>query len=151
MNRLGQITAVIAFFPLMSYGQTLQEQLADAPNISFEEWRDMTAGQTVVYEIDGNIYAYEAYRRGSNKVTIEVEGVVCEEGTWYMQGTTFCFDWPGNAPNCFNHKRLGDDIYVVGVVDGVETDDIQKVIEIAPIPVACGPALFSALQPEETP
>ena len=68
-----------------------------------------------------------------------------------MQETAFCFDWEDGPLNCFHHKRLDGDIYVIGLEAGAETGDIQKVARIAAIPVQCGPALLSALAPETLP
>lgn len=140
----------MVLLPLALPAQTLREQLAIAPEITFEEWRDMTAGQTVVYEIDGDTYAYEAYRLTSNGVYIKLEDGSCFEGTWYMEESAFCFDWEDTSLDCFHHKRLGDSLYVVGLEDGLETGEIQKISEIAPIPVQCGPALLSSFSAEAT-
>lgn len=142
---------ILAFAPSALLAQTLPEQLANAPSISVEEWRRMTAGKTVVYEIDGSIFGYESYR-GAGNVTIRLDDGSCIDGTWYMEQAAFCFDWQDNTINCFNHKRLDDEIYVIGLENGIETDDIQKVSRIAYIPVSCGPALLSSLIiPQEQP
>jgi len=146
------ITSVfIAGFATHSLAQTLQERLFTAPEISFQEWQEMTAGRTVVYEIDGTTFAFEAYRQNSNRIDIRLDGGGCVSGTWFMDENAFCFDWQDGPLNCFNHKRLDDDIYVIGLENGVETADIQKVSRIAAIPVQCGPALLSLLEPEASP
>jgi len=144
----GFITTLALLAPLAGNAQTLSERLAGAPNIPAEEWRALTAGKTVVYEIDGEVFGFEAYRANSNDVTIRLADGQCVDGQWFMDQKAFCFIWEGGVLNCFNHKKLDDTIYVIGLVNGEETNDIQKVLEIAPIPVACGPALLSQLQPE---
>jgi len=135
---------ILALAPGVVAAQILPERLAAAPDISYEDWRAMTDGKTVVYEIDGQTYGYESYL-GSGKVTIRLEDGTCVTGRWFMQQTAFCFDWQGGPLNCFKHKRLDGSIYVIGLEDGAETADIQKVSRIANIPVSCGPALLSAL------
>lgn len=152
MRKLPQTVAVLALlFPLAAMGQSLSERLSDAPNIPFEEWREITAGLTVVYEIEGDIYGYEAYRRNSNRVTIQLQDGSCVDGEWYMEQAAFCFNWEDTLLNCFNHKRLGGSIYVIGLEAGVETEEIQKVVEIESIPLQCGPALLSRYTPEVNP
>ncbi len=138
------LAIILALAPGAVPAQSLFERLATAPDISYEDWQSMTDGKTVVYEIDGETYGYESYRGGDN-VTIRLEDGSCIDGTWFMQQTAFCFDWQGGPLNCFNHKRLDGAIYVIGLEDGVETADVQKVSRIAEIPVFCGPALLSAL------
>jgi len=151
MRKVLLTTAFLSLLPYAVVAQSLQESLAGAPDIPFAEWRDMTAGQTVVYEIDGNTYAYEAYRRGTNRIDIRLDSGGCVSGTWYMDEPAFCFDWEDGPLNCFRHKRLDGAIYVIGVENGEETVDIQKVSRIAPIPVQCGPALLSQFKPEALP
>ncbi len=138
------LAVILALAPSAVPAQSLLEQLTNAPNISYEDWRAMTDRKTVVYEIDGETYGYESYRGGGN-VTIRLADGSCIDGTWFMQQTAFCFDWQGGPLNCFNHKRLDGAIYVVGLENGVETADIQMVSRIANIPVSCGPARLSAL------
>lgn len=141
---------ILALTPAIASAQSLAERLSTAPDISVENWRAMTAGKTVVYQIDGETYGYETYR-GDGNVTIRLENGTCVDGTWFMQQAAFCFDWEDIALNCFHHKKLDGVVYVIGLDNGVETDDIQKVSRIANIPVACGPALLSQLTPEAQP
>jgi hypothetical protein len=142
--------ALLALWPGVLSAQSLQEALATAPEISFTAWQNMTAGKTVVYEIDGQTYGYEHYSPTTNNVQIRLDDGTCIDGTWYMDNSAFCFDWQDGPLNCFHHKRLGDTVYVIGLDNGVETSDIQKVSRIAAIPLACGPALLSAYHPETT-
>ena len=141
---------ILALMPAISHAQSLRERLTNAPEISFADWKDMTAGKTVVYEIDGETFGYETYRGGGN-VTIRLDDGSCIDGTWFMQQNQFCFNWQDGPLNCFHHKRLDGTIYVIGLDGGVETDDIQRVSRIARIPLACGPALLSSLAPEAQP
>lgn len=141
---------ILALIPCALPAQNLVDRLAAEPIITFESWRALTRGKTVVYEIDGETFGYERYL-GGNKVTIQLDDGSCIDGTWYMEQTAFCFDWEGGPLNCFNHKQLDGEIYVIGLNNGVETADIQKVSRIANIPVTCGPALLSSLAPQERP
>lgn len=144
------LAAILALTPSALPAQSLAERLAAEPIISFEAWRVLTNGKTVVYEIDGETYGYERYLGGGN-VTIQLEDGSCIDGIWYMAQTSFCFDWEGGPLNCFNHKQLDGDIYVIGLENGAETTDIQKVSRIANIPITCGPALLSSLTPQVHP
>ena len=138
------LTLILALMPSIAPAQSLLAQLAQATNISVDEWRALTKGKTVVYEVGGETIGYESYLGGGN-VTIQLDDGSCIDGTWYMEQAAFCFDWQGGPLNCFHHKRLDGMIYVVGLRNGVETPDIQKVSRIADLPVSCGPALLSAL------
>ncbi len=140
------LAVILALLPVAASAQSLAERLASAPEISFSEWRDLTAGKTVVYQIDGETYGFERYT-APGKVSIRLTDGTCIDGTWYMDQNSFCFDWQDGPLNCFHHKRLDSEIYVIGLDNGVETADIQKVSRIANIPLACGPALLSAYQP----
>lgn len=144
------LALILALTPSALPAQTLAERLAAEPVITFEAWRALTNGKTVVYEIDGETYGFERYLGGGN-VTIQLEDGSCIDGTWYMAQTSFCFDWQGGPLSCFNHKQLDGDIYVIGLNNGIETADIQKVSRIANIPVSCGPALLSSLTPQVHP
>jgi len=139
--------ALLAFWPSVLPAQSLRDVLASAPEISFTEWQSMTAGKTVVYEIDGQTYGYEHYSPNSNAVKIQLDDGTCIDGTWFMENNAFCFDWQGGPLNCFHHKQLDSTIYVIGLESGAETGEIQRVSRIAAIPVACGPALLSAYHP----
>ena len=143
--------ALLALWPAGLAAQSLPEALATAPEIPFEDWQAMTAGKTVVYSIDGETYGYEHYSPTGNAVKIRLENGTCIDGTWFMQGSAFCFDWQGGPLNCFHHKQLNGTIYVIGLRGAEESGDIQKVSRIADIPVACGPALLSSYSPGERP
>jgi len=139
------LALILAIAPTMAQPQTLAEILSTAPEISYEDWRDMTAGKTVVYQIFGKTFGFERYQNGNN-VTIQLDDGSCIDGTWFMQETAFCFDWEGGPLNCFHHKRVGDTIYIVGLDNGKESADIQIVSRIDNTPISCGPALLSALE-----
>ena len=138
------LALILALSPGALLAQSLNEQLASAETIGVVEWRELTQGKTVVYEVSGETIGYESYH-SDGKVTIRLDNGSCIDGTWFMEQSAFCFDWEGGPLNCFNHKRINDTIYVVGLFNGVETNDIQKVSRIANIPIACGPALLSSL------
>ncbi|NOR60933.1 MAG: hypothetical protein GQ535_00370 [Rhodobacteraceae bacterium] len=144
------LALILALAPNSLLAQSLHDQLANADNISYQAWHDLTKGKTVVYEVDGEIIGYESYL-GDGNVTIRLDDGSCIDGTWYMEQLAFCFDWEGGPLNCFHHKRLNGAIYVIGLNNGLETTDVQKVSRIANIPVACGPALLSTLLPPVRP
>ncbi len=139
------LALLLALFPAVASAQSLLERLSAASNISFKEWQNLTAGKTVVYQIEGETYGYETYR-GNGNVTIQLSDGSCIDGTWFMQQAAFCFDWQDGPLDCFHHKRLDGVIYIVGLENGVEFDSIQEVSRIIDTPVTCGPALLSQLE-----
>lgn len=149
--RHSYIWALLAVVALPAHAQTLAEQLAERPNITFEEWQSLTNGRTVVYQVDGQTFGFEAYRADSNQVLFQTNTGYCENGTWAMQGPAFCFEWEESGQDCFLHKELNGAYYVISVADGLPTEQIQKVARISDIPLACGPALLSRLLPEVSP
>ncbi len=136
---------ILVLAPNLLSAQNLAERLSTAPDISFQEWQNMTIGKTVVYQIDGEVYGYERYV-APGEVTIRLVDGTCIDGTWRMRQSDFCFDWQDGPKNCFRHKRLDGAIYVIGLNNGVETDDIQLVSRIADISLSCSPALLSSLE-----
>jgi len=144
------LALMLALCPSALPAQSLADRLAAEPVITVEAWRALTQGKTVVYEIDGETFGYERYLGGGN-VTIQLDDGSCIDGTWYMAQAAFCFDWEDGPLNCFNHKQLDGEIYVIGLDEGLETADIQKVARIANIPITCGPALLSSLSIPERP
>ncbi len=151
MKRGAAVLALLAIFALPAHAQSLSGRLADIPDISFETWQEMTNGKTVVYELDGEIFGLEAYRKDSNRVLFRTATGICDRGTWAMDGPAFCFQWEASGEDCFLHKQMDGEIFIIGLDNGVATDNIQKVARIADIPVACGPALLSQLMPEALP
>ena len=151
MTRIRLSVALLVLFPTICVGQNLSEQLSGAPHFLFEEWRSLTAGKTVIYGIDGEVFGYETYRTNSNQVSFRLQSGECIDGEWYMEGNAFCFNWEDGFINCFHHKKLGETIYVISLNNGVETDDVQRVSRITHLPAACGPALLSSLEPEARP
>jgi len=139
------LALILALAPFAASAQTLAEQLATQSSISFEDWRELTAGKTVVYQIDGETYGFERYV-APGKVKIQLADGTCIDGIWYMEQANFCFNWQDEILNCFHHKKLDGDTYVIALNNGVETEDIQRVSRIANIPLSCGPALLSALE-----
>jgi hypothetical protein len=141
------LALILALGPVLAQAQGL----TGAEEIGYEEWRAMTAGKTVVYQIDGKTFGFEHYHDGQ-KVTIQLADGTCLEGSWFMNKSAFCFDWQNGPLNCFHHKRLGDTIFVVGLDgNGAETADVQRVSRIDSTPLACGPALLSAFIPGARP
>ena len=143
-----RLALLLSLFPLAAHAQSLRDRLITAPDIPVTEWRDMTAGKTVIYEIDGDLFGYEHYDANSDKVTFQLDDGTCIDGRWFMEGSAYCFDWQDGPLNCFHQKTLNGSVYVIGLESGAETDDIQKVARIVVLPLSCGPALLSALEPE---
>ena len=66
------LALILGLLPSALLAQIDINPMDGATNISFEEWRAMTRGKTVVYEIGGETFGHESYI-GDNKVTIQLE------------------------------------------------------------------------------
>lgn len=145
---LRPVVFLLLLQPALAQEQALDLKLAlaNAPLVSEGDWRSITDGGTVVYEINGAVVAYEHYLDENQVVLVRTATNACEYGTWFMQEKTFCFRWEGRPLVCFNHKVLDEDTYVIRLNNGLETNDIQLVAEIIERPLQCGPDLLSALE-----
>ncbi|MCF6272032.1 MAG: hypothetical protein L3J37_02415 [Rhodobacteraceae bacterium] len=99
----------------------------------------MTVGRSVVYGVEGVVLGREAYRKNSNKLILRLSGGRCISGKWFMEQTTYCFNWEGAPPSCSRYKMLDGRIYAVAVENGVETGYIRTVVEISNEPMTCNP------------
>lgn len=113
------------------------------PGIAPGEWHAMVKGRTVTYEIDGQVWAQEAYDLSTNAVAIRLIDGTCMEGTWAYRNGEYCFAWTSGENSCFLHVRTAGRILVIPVVDGVQSGTVQTVGGITDVPLTCGPALTS--------
>ena len=128
-----------------SFSLDILQALKTAPYITESQWRELTAGNTVIYELDGQVFAYEQYLDDGSLFLIRTDDQSCQRGTWFMRGTAFCFNWEIERQVCFHHKRLGDAIYILELRNGIEINEYQRVIAIEPRPMQCGQDRLSAL------
>ena len=103
----------------------------------------MAAGRTLTYRIDGDLWAFEHYTPGTNRVQIELYDGTCMTGTWDYSAPHYCFHWEGQGTSCFRHARLGDEILVIEASDGEDTPMTQPMTGVSDTPLSCGPAGIS--------
>ncbi|WP_316014782.1 hypothetical protein [Roseobacter sp. HKCCA0434] len=111
-----------------------------------EEWVDMVGGQTVYYEIEGEPYGREYYAPDGESVVFEHVSGACLEGRWtYFEPLeAYCFAWPGET-SCFRHFEQDGARLIQGVEpDGtLDTESLQEVGRIVPVPLTCEPGVTS--------
>ncbi len=114
------------------------DETPQSGDIPVEEWRSMALGRTLTYMIGGTFFALERYAPDGNKVELQLNTGECLAGTWTHAGSTYCFDWGDERAACFRHVRAGQDILIIQVDNGVETDNIQLMTNISDAPLNCG-------------
>jgi hypothetical protein len=143
MRRLSAaaIAAILMLLPAAS--QSTAERVARAVDIPVEEWKALASGRTLTYRINGEFWALEHYFSGSNRVQLQLYDGTCMDGTWDYQAPHYCFHWEGQGASCFRHGRVGDDILIIEVQDGVDTMMTQTMTAVTDAPLTCGPAAVS--------
>ena len=112
------------------------QEAGDAP-IPLAEWREMTAGKTLVYEIDGDFWGREYYHPDRDVATFVTRDGDCVTAPWVYAEGLYCFSYRGME--CFRHLRRGDRILVAPLSGGAE----QEVRRIEVAPLSCEPPLSS--------
>lgn len=74
--------------------------------MSSDEWRRITEGKTVHYEIDGAPGGREYYPRGQSFAVFVRPDGSCVEGPWAHAEDRFCY-WYGADFQCFYHIKRG--------------------------------------------
>lgn len=123
--------------------QDVPRRVSEAENIPVEEWSEMAMGRTLIYRIDGALWALERYHPGGNRVTLQYHDGSCQEGTWDYSAPHYCFYWEGDAPVCFRHARSRGEILIIETRNGADTNMLQQMTAVTDLPLACGPDLTS--------
>lgn len=121
----------------------LAARIADAVDISVEEWSAMATGRTLTYRIEGNFFALEHYYPGTNRVTLQLADGECLEGTWEYTAPHYCFFWEDGLPACFRHARIDGAILIIQTENGEDTPVVQRMTEVTDVSLICGPAVTS--------
>lgn len=103
-----------------------------------DDWREIAAGRTLTYTVNGEFFALERYPNSGDAVSIQMSDGRCMAGHWTYQDQNYCFFWEGHEPVCFLHERQGDEILVTQVVDGELTGAVQIMANISDAPLQCG-------------
>jgi hypothetical protein len=119
------------------------ERIARAENIPVEEWKAMAMGRTLTYRINGELWAFEHYHPGTNRVTLQLFDGSCLHGTWEYAEPLYCFHWEGQGTSCFRHARVDGGILIVETQDGQDTPLTQDMSGVSDLPLTCGPAVTS--------
>jgi hypothetical protein len=119
------------------------ERIARAENIPVEEWKAMAMGRTLTYRINGELWAFEHYHPGTNRVTLQLYDGSCLHGTWEYAEPLYCFHWEGQGTSCFRHARVDGGILIVETQDGQDTPLTQDMSGVTDLPLTCGPAVTS--------
>jgi len=114
------------------------ETASQSGDIPVEEWREMALGKTLTYMIGPEFFALERYAPTGNRVDLQLNTGECLVGTWTHSGNTYCFDWGDVQAACFRHVRTGDGISIIQMDNGVETTNIQQMVNITDAPLSCG-------------
>ena len=132
----GRLSPVESTDAALSYLQTL-DAMFDG------EWRAMAMGRTLTYRINGELWAFEHYLPGTNRVTLQLYDGSCLHGTWDYTAPLYCFHWEGQGTSCFRHARLDGGILIVETQNGQDTPLTQDMSGVTDLPLTCGPAVTS--------
>lgn len=124
-----------------SQEQGLVSRVIEADNISPEVWRTMTAGRTVTYHLNGQLFGTEHYHPNSNRAAFRHADGTCLDGTWAFKDGIFCFYWENHLPACFHHVQDNRGIIVISASEdgGFNFGNVQVVTEITDKPIVCQP------------
>jgi hypothetical protein len=117
--------------------------LDGAEDIPVEEWSTMATGRTLVYRINGALWAFEHYHPDSNRVTLQLYDGSCMEGTWDYAAPHYCFHWDVEGTVCFRHARRDGEILIVEARRDDGMPLLQKMTEVTDIPLSCRKPLTS--------
>jgi hypothetical protein len=107
-----------------------------------EEWRSMTAGKTVYYYIDGQLFGREYYWPGRDMVTFQHVSGQCADARWTWEDGRYCFYF--DRPHCFAHVQRGTEIVIIPQNPDDGTDLTEQIVhQIAPLPFSCTPGVTS--------
>jgi hypothetical protein len=143
MRRLPYALIAVLLLVLPAASLSTAERIARAVDIPVEEWQAMATGRTLTYRINDEFWALEHYYPGTNRVQLQLYDGSCMSGTWEYAAPHYCFHWEGQAPSCFRHARLGDEVLIIETQGGVDTMMTQIMTAVTDTPLACGPAAVS--------
>jgi len=117
--------------------------LADAEEIPVTEWSAMAMGRTLVYRIDGRLWALEYYYPGSDRVALQLSDGQCLTGTWEYTAPYYCYHWVEQGTACFRHARQDGEIIVIESGSPEGAPAVQQMSAVTDIPLSCGADLTS--------
>jgi hypothetical protein len=108
---------------------------ADEP-IGLAEWRAMTDGRTLHYEIGGEVWGREHFHKGRDSATFVAPNGECMTAPWAYAEGVYCFAYQGM--DCFRHVRRGGRLFAVPIG---RSGDTQEIVRITDEPLSCEPPL----------
>jgi hypothetical protein len=108
---------------------------ADEP-IGLDEWRALTDGRTVHYEINGQVWGREHFHKGRDTATFVAPDGQCMTAPWAYAEGVYCFAYQGM--DCFRHVRRGGRLFAAPIAGSGET---QEIVRITDEPLSCEPPL----------
>lgn len=130
--------ALLIFMLLSTAAFAADEAPVATGDIPVEEWREMALGRTLTYRVGPDFFALERYAPTGNAVELQLNTGECLSGVWSHSGNAYCFDWGDARPACFRHVRQGDEILIIHLENGVETQNLQHMTAITDAPLSCG-------------
>ncbi|MFQ5623725.1 MAG: hypothetical protein ACE5FS_10050 [Paracoccaceae bacterium] len=95
-------------------------------------WREMTAGKTVYYTIDGVYFGREYYVSGTDRIYFELDDGTCYSGYWRYEAPwysfTFSYDGYVLGPDRFQHRISGDKIFITSDDPEQPSQQVDRVI-----------------------
>jgi hypothetical protein len=104
--------------------------------IGLPEWRAMTDGRTVHYEIDGQVWGREHFHKGKDSATFVAPDGACMTAPWAYADGIYCFAYQGM--DCFRHVRRDGRMFAVPLS---ASGDAQEIVRITDEPLTCEPPL----------
>jgi hypothetical protein len=108
---------------------------ADQP-IGLDEWRALTDGRTVHYEIGGQLWGREHFHKGRDSATFVAPDGQCMTAPWAYAEGVYCFAYQGM--DCFRHVRRGGRLFAVPLSG---EGGAQEIVRITDEPLSCEPPL----------
>lgn len=116
-------------------------------------FRDMTDGNTITYNNQGDDLYREYYRPGTNRIVIEwttptEDGLInCDLGTWYPEGNTICFEWNRSGKVCALWVDYEGEYISELVENGERRGNIEVISSITSTPLYCEVGMVSLAAP----
>ncbi len=130
--------AVIAAALLIAAPSLATDPAAGERVLDLAEWRALTDGRTVHYELRGRVWGREHFHRGRDSATFVAPDGQCMTAPWAYAEGVFCFAYQGM--DCFRHVRRGERLFAVPLSDA---GDEQEIVRITDEPLSCEPPLSS--------
>jgi hypothetical protein len=128
--------ALVLAAPLAAMAAGAAEPAPAEEPIGLTEWRAMTDGRTVHYEIGGQVWGREHFHKGRDSATFVAPDGECMTAPWAYAEGVYCFAYQGM--DCFRHVRRGGRLFAVPLSG---ESGAQEIVRITDEPLSCEPPL----------